>query len=89
MPRDRREALQTTEGGDANLSAEARELQTLLRRLEGQKIAHSSRFRLLLQELEKVRWTDAKVSPRLLVFTESRVTQEHLAKALAKQFQLT
>lgn len=73
---------------ETHASAEAEELQTLLRHLAGQKIAHSSRFRLLLRELEKLQWTGTKASPRLLVFTESRVTQEYLAKALATHFQL-
>jgi ERCC4-related helicase len=73
---------------EAQSSAETQELETLLRVLEGQKIAGSSRFGLLLQELEKLNWTGTRASPRLLVFTESRVTQEHLAWALAKHFRL-
>jgi superfamily II DNA/RNA helicase len=73
---------------ETQTSAEAQELETLLRHLEGQEIAHGSRFKLLLQELEKLQWTGAKTSPRLLVFSESRVTQEHLATALAKHFKL-
>jgi len=70
-------------------SAEAQELEKLLRDLDGQSIARGSRFSLLLQELRKLNWTGSKSSPRLLVFTESRLTQEHLARALAKHFQLS
>ena len=70
------------------MSAEAQELETLLRYLDGQEIGHSSRFNLLLQELGKLQWTGSKSSPRLLIFTESRFTQEHLATALAKYFKL-
>ena len=73
---------------ETQVSAEAQELETLLRHLEGQKIARSARFNLLLQELETLKWTGSKASPRLLVFTESRVTQDHLATALAKHFKL-
>ena len=70
-------------------SAEVQELEHLLDVLRGLDIARSARFQLLIQELEKLDWTGSPTSPRLLVFTESRVTQQHLGKALAKRFKLT
>lgn len=67
---------------------EAQALQGLLQALSGLDITRSARFGLLLRELEKLGWDGSPESPRLLVFTESRVTQEHLAQALARHFRL-
>jgi len=67
---------------------EALALQGLLQALSKLDIARSARFGLLLRELAKLGWDGSPSSPRLLVFTESRVTQEHLAQALARHFRL-
>lgn len=67
---------------------EAQALQGLLQALSGLDITRSARFGLLLRELDQLGWDGAPESPRLLVFTESRVTQEHLAQALARHFRL-
>lgn len=52
------------------------------------KITASARFRLLVRELDALHWDGTPSSPRLLVFTESRLTQMHLARALAERFGL-
>ena len=69
-------------------SAEAAALQQILGSLTGQEISRSARFELLLKELEGLSWDGSHHSTRLLVFTESRVTQEHLARALAHHYEL-
>ncbi|NEX19867.1 DEAD/DEAH box helicase [Thiorhodococcus mannitoliphagus] len=69
-------------------SPEAQALQPLHEALAGLTIADSARFRLLVRELESLGWNGTAKSPRLLVFTESRVTQSQLAGALAKHFRL-
>ena len=69
-------------------SAEARELKKLVDALSAVKITQSARYKLLLQELVNLGWDSSSSSTRLLVFTESRVTQEHLGRALAKHFRL-
>ncbi|WP_404375510.1 DEAD/DEAH box helicase [Vreelandella aquamarina] len=67
-------------------SREIEELEELLRRLEYLNVQQSARFQLLVEQLAAMGWDGSSKSPRLLVFTESRVTQEHLAPALAKHF---
>jgi ERCC4-related helicase len=69
-------------------SAEVAELQALLDALQGLDITHSARFRLLLSALGEMDWNGKPSSPRLLLFTESRVTQQHLARALTRHFKL-
>ncbi|MCP4686745.1 MAG: DEAD/DEAH box helicase, partial [Desulfobacterales bacterium] len=69
-------------------SQEADLLQPLVEALGRLDITGSARFRLLLEQLETLGWNGGKKSPRLLLFTESRVTQEHLGKALARHFKL-
>lgn len=69
-------------------SAEIHELERLLTALQGQEIRQNSRFRLLTAELDALGWDGSSSSPRLLVFTESRVTQQHLARALAEHYGL-
>jgi SNF2 family DNA or RNA helicase len=51
-------------------------------------ITESSRFKLLLQQLEKIGWTGGNNSPRILVFTEYVETQKALTIAIAKTFNL-
>lgn len=67
-------------------SREIEELEELLRRLEHLNVQQSARFKLLVEQLAAMGWDGSSKSPRLLVFTESRVTQEYLAPALAKYF---
>jgi ERCC4-related helicase len=68
--------------------AEAQAIDALLTALDGQTIVNSTRFQLLLGALEELSWNGRAASPRLLVFTESRITQDHLARALAAHFSL-
>ena len=69
-------------------NAEISQLQKLVDELEGQNITDSSRFQLLIQQLEKMKWNGKANSPRVLIFTESRLTQMALSEALAKHFKL-
>lgn len=64
-------------------------LQPLVDNLSSMSISESSRFKLLIKELDKLKWTGKPASPRILVFTESRLTQDALAVALAIQFNLS
>ncbi|WP_299018078.1 DEAD/DEAH box helicase [uncultured Photobacterium sp.] len=69
-------------------AAEIPALQELVKRLKPLSIEKSARFNLLLKQLEEMHWNSGSQSPRLLLFTESRVTQIHLAAALAKHFSI-
>lgn len=62
-----------------------RRLQTCLSTLN---IRSSSRYLLLKQQLKEIGWDGSPASPRVLVFTEYRHTQDALAAALAKDFKL-
>jgi superfamily II DNA/RNA helicase len=48
----------------------------------------SSRYQLLIQQLQHIGWDGSTASPRLLVFTEYRDTQDALAAALTRDFHL-
>jgi ERCC4-related helicase len=61
----------------------------LTRKLEGLSIRESSRYKLLVDQLKQIGWTGKPDSPRILVFTEYRETQDALAEALAKDFKIT
>ena len=63
-------------------------LATLKSRLSRLQISGSSRFQLLVRELKSMGWTGKPNSPRVLLFTESTVTQIALARALAQEFTL-
>lgn len=63
-------------------------LEKLHRALEGLSIERTSRFQLLVEQLRAIGWDGSSASPRVLLFTEYRQTQEHLARALAKHFRL-
>ncbi|MCP4695180.1 MAG: DEAD/DEAH box helicase [Desulfobacterales bacterium] len=63
-------------------------LEKVSRLLEGLSLEGSTRYRILKEELEKIGWNGGKKSPRILLFTEYRRTQEALAHALAKDFKL-
>ena len=67
---------------------EAAALATLKKRLSRIQIAASSRFQLLVRELKAMGWTGKPQSPRVLLFTESTVTQIALARALAQEFNI-
>jgi len=67
-------------------SREIEELEELLQRLNNLSVQQTARFNLLIDQLKSMGWDGGPKSPRLLVFTESRVTQEYLAPALAKHF---
>jgi len=54
--------------------------------LAGLALRHSSRYRLLTQHLQALGWDGSSTSPRVLVFTEYRETQDALAAALAQDF---
>lgn len=51
-------------------------------------IRASSRYQLLKQQLQNIGWDGSPASPRVLVFTEYRETQDALAAALAQDFKL-
>lgn len=76
----------------ANLSGEAAAertaLENLKARLQAMALEQSSRFQLLLRELATLRWTGKAESPRILIFTESRKTQDALLEVLARRFDL-
>lgn len=69
-------------------SAEIPQLEKLVSLLQPLNIENSARFSLLLDQLTQMNWDGGKNSPRLLLFTESRVTQQHLSQALAKRFKI-
>ena len=56
--------------------------------LSSMSIRESSRYRLLKAQLQAIGWDGSPTSPRVLVFTEYRETQDALAEALAKDFKL-
>lgn len=64
-------------------------LKPLIKQLTPITIDKSARFQLLLKQLDQIRWNGKAESPRLLIFTESRVTQQALSAALAKVFKLS
>lgn len=51
-------------------------------------IRESSRYKLLIEQLRAIGWDGSPTSPRVLVFTEYRETQDALAEALARDFRL-
>ncbi len=69
-------------------AAEIPELEKLIKLLKPIQIAQSARFQLLVQQLNEIGWDGGSKSRRVLLFTESRVTQSHLVEALAKVFKI-
>jgi ERCC4-related helicase len=69
-------------------AAEIPELEKLIKLLKPIQIAQSARFQLLVQQLNEIGWDGGSKSSRVLLFTESRVTQSHLVEALAKVFKI-
>ena len=64
-------------------------LEDVRKVLSALSVEGSTRYRLLKSELRRIGWDGSPDSPRVLLFTESTVTQEALAGALAKDFGLT
>jgi len=64
------------------------QLQHLIDELDGFNINSSSRFQILLQQLKELGWNGKTSSPRILIFTESRLTQSALSEELASHFKL-
>jgi ERCC4-related helicase len=64
-------------------------LQRLDTLLSAMNIRQSSRYKLFTEQLQAIGWDGSPASPRVLVFTEYRETQDALAEALAKDFKLT
>lgn len=60
-------------------------LEVVLKKLS---LPKSSRFQLLLEQLQQIGWTGQANSPRILVFTEYVETQKALAQAIARSFKL-
>jgi ERCC4-related helicase len=56
--------------------------------LDGLSIRDSSRYKLLMSQLAAIGWNGSAQSPRVLVFTEYRETQDALAIAITKDFKL-
>ncbi|NMF83769.1 helicase [Nodosilinea sp. P-1105] len=69
-------------------NAEIPYLKQLSTTLKGLSLAESSRFKLLLAQLDAIGWTGKPNSPRILVFTEYVPTQQALALAIAAHFRL-
>jgi ERCC4-related helicase len=63
-------------------------LERLKNRLEGLSITQTSRYEVLQRQLRAIGWGGSADSPRVLIFTEYRRTQEALAAALARAFTL-
>jgi ERCC4-related helicase len=63
-------------------------LNDLVSQASSLKIGASSRYQLLKTQLKTIGWDGSSQSPRVLIFTESTVTQKALAEALAKDFRI-
>ncbi len=63
-------------------------LRRIAEALGSLSIRRSARFQLLKRQLRTIGWDGSPASPRVLVFTEYRETQEALARALADEFGL-
>lgn len=70
-------------------AVEISHLEELVKDLNQLDIKKTSRFQLLIRELEALKWNGSASSPRILIFTESRLTQSALSEALAKHFKIT
>jgi ERCC4-related helicase len=69
-------------------SIELSRLTALGRHLENLTLSKSTRYAILKQQLTDIGWNGKPKSPRILIFTEYRKTQEALAQALAKDFKI-
>ena len=73
--------------GEAD-TIEITKLKILGNHLENLSLKKSTRFAVLKQQLDEIGWNGKPDSPRILIFTEYRQTQEALAQALAKEYQV-
>ena len=61
-------------------------LEKIREQLHDLTLPQTSRFRVLLKQLQDIGWNGSPGSPRVLIFTEYRNTQDMLAESLAKHF---
>ncbi len=86
--------LKTVENRLAKLTAEKEasieitRLKALNRHLEKQTLRESTRYAILKKQLADIQWSGEPESPRILIFTEYRRTQEALARALARDYKI-
>ncbi|MGD9369503.1 MAG: DEAD/DEAH box helicase, partial [Desulfobacteraceae bacterium] len=73
---------------DDDDSIEISRLNAVGNRLENLTLHKSTRYAILKQQLTDIGWNGKPKSPRILIFTEYRKTQEALAQALAKDFKI-
>ena len=74
--------------GAVEASPEVPYLQQLSTHLSDLTITQTARYTILQRQLEQIGWDGSAGSPRLLIFTESRRTQDALAAALARALHL-
>lgn len=67
---------------------EITQLKILGERLKNLTLNESSRYTLLKNQLKDIGWNGKPNSPRILIFSEYRQTQQALAQALAKDFKI-
>ncbi|BBO92634.1 DEAD/DEAH box helicase [Desulfosarcina ovata] len=72
--------------GDDEASVEIPRLEELGSRLKNLTLEKSTRYAILKRQLAEIGWNGKPKSPRILIFTEYRQTQDALAHALAKDF---
>jgi len=77
-----------TVGATDPMSPERPYLERVAAALAPLTIRDSSRYQLLKQQLQAMRWDGSAASPRVLLFTEYRETQDALAQALARDFKI-
>lgn len=77
-----------TQNAESPESPEMPYLEKLLVKLDGLSIRDSSRYQLLVDQLKQMGWNGKPESPRVLLFTEYRETQDALAAALARDFKI-
>ena len=63
-------------------------LKRLQQALSKLTLKDSARFQLLIRQLKDIGWNGTTSSPRVLIFTEYRNTQDALADALVRHFKL-
>jgi hypothetical protein len=73
-------------GAEDAQTEEIQMLQELSNKLAVLSLKESTRYRILKDQLAAIGWDGSPASPRLLIFTEYRGTQEALAAALARDF---
>ncbi|BBO85599.1 ATP-dependent helicase [Desulfosarcina ovata subsp. sediminis] len=74
--------------GDDEASVEIPRLEELGCRLKNLTLEKSTRYTILKRQLAEIGWNGKPKSPRILIFTEYRQTQDALAHALAKDFKI-